>query len=154
LYKTIQDLNLEIETIKQSGRDTTLEMENLRKRAGVIDESIINTIQEKVYGIEDTIEDIETTVKQITKSNKLLTENNQEIQDKMNRPKLRIIGIEESKDAQLKGLIDTFNKIREENFPNLKKELRINGQEPWKTQNRLNQKRNSSFHIIIKTLNV
>ena len=154
MYKTIQDLNLEIETIKQSGRDTTLEMENLRKRAGVIDVSITNTIQEKVYGIEDTIEDIETTVKQITKSNKLLTENNQEIQDKMNRPKLRIIGIEESKDAQLKGLIDTFNKIREENFPNLKKELRINGQEPWKTQNRLNQKRNSSFHIIIKTLNV
>jgi hypothetical protein len=40
----------------------------------------------------------------------------------MRRPNLRIIGIEESKDFQLKGPVNIFNKIIEENFPNLMKE--------------------------------
>ena len=35
LNKTIQDLKIEIETIKKSQRETTLEIENLGKRSGV-----------------------------------------------------------------------------------------------------------------------
>ena len=46
MKKTIQDLKLEIETIKKSQRETTLEMENLGKRSGVIDASITNRVQE------------------------------------------------------------------------------------------------------------
>jgi hypothetical protein len=34
----------------------------------------------------------------------------------MRRPNLRIIGIEESEDSQLKGPVNIFNKIIEENF--------------------------------------
>jgi len=43
----------------------------------------------------------------------------------MKRSNLRIIGIEESEDSQLKGPVNIFNKIIEENFPNLKKEMPI-----------------------------
>jgi hypothetical protein len=71
----------------------------------------------------------------------------------MRRPNFRIIGIEESKDSQLKGSENIFNKIIEENFPNLKKEIPINIEEPYRTPNRLDQKRNSSHHIMIKTPN-
>ena len=39
---------------------------------------------------------------------------------------LRKIGMEESEDSQLKGPINIFNKIIEENFPNLKKEMPMN----------------------------
>jgi hypothetical protein len=46
LNKTIQDLKMEVETIKKSQRVTTLEVENLGKRSGIIDESITNRIQE------------------------------------------------------------------------------------------------------------
>jgi hypothetical protein len=45
------------------------------------------------------------------------------------RPNLRMIGTEESKDFQLKGPVNIFNKIIEENFPNLKKEMPMNIQE-------------------------
>ena len=76
------------------------------------------------------------------------TQNIQEIQDKMRKPNLRIIGLEESKDSQIRGPVNSFNKIIEENFPNLKKELSINIQEAYRTPNRLDQKRNSSCHII------
>jgi hypothetical protein len=71
----------------------------------------------------------------------------------MRRPNLRIIGIEESEDSQLKGSVNICNKIIEENFYNLKKEMPMNKQEAYRTPNRLDQKRNSFCHIIIKTPN-
>ena len=71
----------------------------------------------------------------------------------MGRPNLRIIGVDENEDFQLKGPANIFNKIIEENFPNLKKEMPTNIQEAYRTTNRLNQKRNSSHHIIVKTPN-
>jgi hypothetical protein len=74
--------------------------------------------------------------KKIQNAKKLLTQNNQEIQDTMRRPNLRIIGIEESEDSQLKGPVNIFNTIIEENFPNLKKEMPMNIQEAYRTPNR------------------
>jgi hypothetical protein len=71
----------------------------------------------------------------------------------MRRPNLRIKCIEESDDSQLKGPVNIFNKIVEENFSNLKKEMPMNLQEAFRTPNRLDQKRNFSHHIIIKTPN-
>jgi hypothetical protein len=64
-----------------------------------------------------------------------------------------MIGIEESEDSQIKGPVNIFNKIIEENFPNLKKDMPMKIQEAYRTPNRLDQKRNSSCHIIIKTPN-
>jgi uncharacterized coiled-coil protein SlyX len=93
---------MDIEIIKKSQRETTLEMENLGKRTGVADASItyrIQEMEERISDAEDTIEDIDTTVKENTKSINLLTQNIQQIQDTMKRPNLRITGIEESEDS-------------------------------------------------------
>jgi hypothetical protein len=68
----------------------------------------------------------------------------------MRRPNLWIIGIEESGDSQLKGPVNIFNKIIEENFPNLKKVIHMNIQEAYTTPNRWTRKKNSSCHRIIK----
>ena len=43
--------------------------------------------------------------------------------------------------------------IIEENFPNLRREMSMNIQEAYRTPNRLDQNRNSSLHIIVKTPN-
>jgi methyl-accepting chemotaxis protein len=101
-----------------------LEIENLGKRSGVIDASITNRIQEikeKISGAEDTIINIDTRVEENAKCKQLLNQNIQEIQDTMRRANIRIIGIEESKDSQIKGPVNLFNKTIEENFPNLKR---------------------------------
>ena len=42
LNKSIQDLKREVETIKKSQSGTTLEIENLGKKSGTIDERIRN----------------------------------------------------------------------------------------------------------------
>jgi chromosome segregation ATPase len=147
LNKTIQDLKMEIETINKSQKETTMGIENLGKRSGVIDESItirIQEIEERISGAEDTIENIDTKDRDNAKCKKLLSQNIQEIQDIMKRPNQRIIGIEEREDSQHKGPVNIFNKIIEENFPNLRKEMPMNMQEAYRTPNRLNQKRNSS----------
>ena len=49
---------------------------------------------------------------------------------------------------------NVFNKITEENFPNLKKEMPIKAQKLNRTSNRVDQKAKSSQHIIIRTVNV
>ena len=54
---------MKIETIKNSQREITLEIENLGKRKEVIDVRITNRIQEiekRISGTEDTIENIDT----------------------------------------------------------------------------------------------
>jgi hypothetical protein len=62
----------------------------------------------------------------------------------MRRPNLLIIGVDENEDFQLKVSSNIFNKIIEENFPKLKKEMPMNIQEAYRTPNMLDQKRNSS----------
>jgi chromosome segregation ATPase len=156
LNKTIKDLKIEVETIKKTQRKTTLEIETLGKKSGTIDASINNRIQEmeeRISGAEDSIENMDTTIKENAKSKEILTQNIQEIQDTMRRPNLRIIGIDENEDFQLNGPVNISNKIIEENFPNLKKEMPMNVQEAYRTPNRLDKKRNSSQHIIIRTTN-
>jgi hypothetical protein len=101
-------------------------------------------LEERISGAEDSIENSSTIIKENTKCKKILTQIIQEIQDTMTRPNLQIIGIDENEDFQLKGPANIFNKIIEDNFPNLKKEMPINIQEAYRTPNRLDQKRNSS----------
>jgi len=57
---------MEIETIKKAQRETTLDIENQRKRQGAVDTSITNRIQEieeRISGAEVSIEIIDSTVK-------------------------------------------------------------------------------------------
>jgi hypothetical protein len=104
----------------------------------------IREMEDRISGAEDSIENICTTIKEKAKCKKNLTQNIQEIQDTMRRPNLQIIGVDENEDFQLKEPANIFNKIIEENFPNLKKVMPINIQEAYRTPNRLDQKRNSS----------
>jgi len=122
--KQVKELKMEIEAIKKAERETTLDIENQRKRQGAVDTSSTNRIQEieeRISEGEDSIEIIDTSVKDNVKRKKQLVQNIEEIQDSMKRSNLRVIGIEESEDSHLKGPVNIFNKIIEESFPNLKK---------------------------------
>jgi hypothetical protein len=81
-------------------------------------------------------------IKENANCRKFLTQIIQEFCNTMKRPNLRIKRIEEGEASQLKKPKDIFNKIIEENFPNLKKEMAINVQEAHRTPNRLDQKEN------------
>ena len=91
-------------------------------------------MEDRISSAEDTIEEIESLVKENSKSNENLTQNNQEIWDIMKWPNLRIIGIEEGEEVQLKSTENIFNKII-----NLKKDMSIKIQKAYRTSNRLGQ---------------
>ena len=55
------------------------------------------------------------------------------------KTKLQIIGIDENGEFQLKALVNIFNKIIEENFPN-QKEMPMNIQGTYRTPNKQDQK--------------
>jgi chromosome segregation ATPase len=138
MNKTILDLKREVDTIKKTQSEATLEIENQGKKSGTIDASITNRIQEmeeRISGTKDSIENFGTTKKENAKCKKNLIQNIQEIQDTMRRPNLRIIGVNKNEDFQLKGPANIFNKIIEENFPNLKKEMPMNIKEVYRTPN-------------------
>jgi hypothetical protein len=100
-------------------------------------------MDERISGAEDSIESMDTTTKENAKSKKILIQNIQKIQDIMRRPNLWII-VDENEDFQLKRPVNIFNKIMEENFLNLKKEMTMDIQEAYRTPNKLDQRRNSS----------
>ena len=110
-------------------------------------------MEERISGAEDSIGNMDTTIKENAKCKEILNQNIQEIQDTMRKPNLWIIKVDKNEDFQLKGPPNIFNKIIEENFPNPKNEMPMNIQEAYRTPNRLDQKRNSSRHIIIRTAN-
>ena len=70
MNKTILDLKREVDTIKKTQSEATLEIETLGKRYGTIHVSISNRIQEmeeRISGAEDSIQNIRTTIKENTK---------------------------------------------------------------------------------------
>jgi hypothetical protein len=136
MNKIILALKRKVDTIKKTQSEATLEIETLGKKSGTIDVSISNRIQEmeeRISGAEDFIENIGTTIKENAKCKKILIKNIQEIQDTMRRPNLRIIGLDENEDFQLKGPANIFNKIIGENVANLKKEMPMNIQDAYRT---------------------
>jgi uncharacterized coiled-coil protein SlyX len=143
LNKTIQDLKMERNTKCDNSGDRNPRKE-IRNHACISNR--IQEMEERISGEEDSIGNINTTITENEKCTKILIQNIQEIQDTMRRPNLQIIGVDENEDFQLKGPVNIFNKIIEENFP-----MPINIKEAYRTPNKLNQKRNSSQHIIIKT---
>jgi hypothetical protein len=70
LNKTIQDLKMEVETIKKIQKETNLELGILGKKSGTIDVSTSNRIQEmeeRISVAEDSIENMDTTIKENAK---------------------------------------------------------------------------------------
>ena len=143
----VQDLKREVDTIKKTQSESTLEIETLGNKSGTINASISNRkqkMEERISNAEDSIENMETALKENEKCKTILTQNIQEIQNTMRKPNLRKIGVHENEDFQLKGPATIVNKIIKENIPNLKKEMPMNIQEAYRTPSRLDQKRNSS----------
>ena len=68
MKKTIQDLKVEIESIKKTQTEGNLEMKNLETQMGTTKTSLANRIQEideRISGIEEMIEEIDTSIKKM-----------------------------------------------------------------------------------------
>jgi hypothetical protein len=109
------------------------------------------------------------TEEKLLKQVKTYERNMQELTDSVNRPNLRIMGIE-GEGVQAKEIHNIFKYNRKiienlyrniiiflykitENFPNIDKTMPIQVEEASRTPNRLDQNRTTPQHMIIKTIN-
>lgn len=95
-----------------------------------------------ILSIEDGIEEIDSLVEENIKSSNFLKQTAQEIFNTMKRPYLRIIGIEEGEKFQLKFTENICNKIIDENFLNIKKDMSIKVEEAYRTLSKLDKETN------------
>ena len=72
MFKAVQDLKVEVQTIMKTQIEATLEMKNLGKRSRITDVTINNRIQElqeRNSDVKDTIEEIDTLSMKIQNMN-------------------------------------------------------------------------------------
>jgi hypothetical protein len=111
---------MEVENIKKSQRETNMEIKNTRNEITCDrykhHQQNIRARRENVGCRRYHRKHLHNTQRKHKMQKKILTQNIQEIQDTMRRLNQNIIGIEESEDSQLKGPVNIFDKIIEENF--------------------------------------
>ena len=99
-------------------------------------ESLGNRMDEaenRIVTLHDNVEEMKSTSKHYENFKKIQVRNNQGMWDTMKRPKLHIIGIEEIEASQDNCVDHIFDKIIEENFPKLKKDITLQIQEAHRT---------------------
>jgi phosphatidate phosphatase PAH1 len=147
---------MKIDNIKE---EVTHDMENHSKKDEIEIQNTMESHSSRLEQVEDRISEHEDKMEIKGKTEELLVKqiktcerNMQKLMDSIKRPNLRIIGIEEGEEVQVKAIHNIFNKIIAENFQNLEKAIPIQVQEASRTPNRLDQNRATPQHIIIKII--
>jgi chromosome segregation ATPase len=92
--------------------------------------SSLEKIEDRISELEDEMEIKGKTEESLVKQLKTYEKNMQELTDSIKRSNLRIMGIEEGKEVQAKGIHNILNKIITENFTNLEKTMPFKYRKP------------------------
>ena len=113
-------------------------------------------IDSRITEGEEWISDLEDRMVEITAAEqnkeKRMKRNEDSLRDFWNNIKctnIRIVGVPEGEERE-KGPEKIFEEIIVENFPNLGKEIATQVQEVWSVPGRINPRRNTPRHIVIK----
>ena len=107
--------------------------------------SRITEVDEQISDLKDKIVEIKNKVKRMQR----IEDSLRDIWDNIKHTNIWIIGVPEEED-QKKGSEKIFEEIRVENFPNMGKEIVTQVQEAQRVPYRMNPRRNTLRHILIK----
>ena len=110
--------------------------------------SRISEVEDRISEIEDRMVEINESERKKEKRIKRNEDNLRDLQDNMKRSNIRIIGVpEEDKKKDHEKILE---EIIVENFPKMRKEIITQVQETQRVPNRINPRRNTPRHILIK----
>jgi chromosome segregation ATPase len=141
-------------TLEKKNQTEILEIKSpFRQRKNTVEghSSRLEQVEDRISELNNKVEIKDKTEEILVKKLKSCEQNMQELRDSIKRPNVRIMAIEVGEEVQAKGILNIFNNIVTESFPNLEKVLPIQLQEASRTPNRLDQNRTSPWYIIIKT---
>ena len=111
--------------------------------------SRINEAEEQISDLEDKIVEITTAEQNKEKRMKRIEDSLRDLWDNIKRTNIQIIGVPEEEEEK-KGTEKIFEDIIPENFPNMGKEIVSQAQEAQRVPYRINPRRNTPRHILIK----
>ena len=141
LSKEIQDRKLKQEEVQ----DTITEIKNSLKAAN----SRIQEEEERISEVEDRLEEITDADQKREKRLKKNEESLRELWDNVKHTNICIIGVPEGEERE-KETEKIFQEIIAENFPNMGKEPLTQIQEAQRVPYKINPRRNTLRHILIK----
>ena len=109
----------------------------------------ISGAEERISDLEDKIVEITTAEQSKEKRMRRIEDILRDLWDNIKCINLRIIGVPEDEEKK-KGTEKIFEAIRDEGFPNMGKEIVNQVQESQRVPYRINLKRNTPRHILIK----
>ena len=98
---------------------------------------------------EDRMVEINETERKKEKRIKRNEDNLRDLWDNVRHPNIQIIGVPEEED-KMKGHEKILEKVIDENFPKMGKEIVTQVQETQRVPNRINSRQNTPRHILIK----
>ena len=111
--------------------------------------SRITETEDRISEVEDKMVEINEAERKKEKRIKRNEDNLRDLWDNVKRPNIRIIGVPEEEDKK-KGHEKLLEEIIAENFPKMGKEIATQVQETQRVPNRINPRRNTPRHILIK----
>ena len=141
LSKEIQDVKLKQEEMQ----NTITEIKNSLEATN----SRIQEAEERISEVEDRLVEITDAEQKREKRLKRNEESLRELLDNVKRTNIHIIGVPEGEERE-KGTEKIFQEIIAENFPNMGKESLTQIQETQRVPYKINPRRNTPKHILIK----
>ena len=111
--------------------------------------SRITEAEERISDLEDKIVEITTAEQNKQKRMKRIQDSLRDLWDNIKRTNIQIIGVPEEEEKK-KGTEKIFQEIIVKHFPNMGKETVNQVQEAQRLPYRINQRRNTPRHILIK----
>ena len=111
--------------------------------------SRITEAEDRISEVEDRMVEINESERKKEKQIKRNEDNLRDLWDNVKHPNIRIIGVPEEEDKQ-KDHEKILEEIIVENFPKMGKEIVTQVQETQRIPNRINPRRNTPRHILIK----
>ena len=151
IEKTQEMFNKDLEELKNKQTEMNNTITEMQNTLEVIN-SRITGAEERISELEDKMVEF-TTVEQNKKRMKRNVDSLRDLWDNIKRNNIHIIGVSEGEERE-KGAEKIFEEIIVENFPNMGKEIATQVQEAQRVPYRINPRRNTLRHIVIKSAKI
>ncbi|KAK1346573.1 hypothetical protein QTO34_000430 [Cnephaeus nilssonii] len=148
LNETYKELNENVTNIKRNQEEMKNDITAIKNTMEGL-KSRLEEAEDGISKVEDKVEKNTRTQQQLERRLKKQEESLRELWDNIKRNNIRLIGMPEGEEEK-QGIENLFEEIMTENFPDIGKKKTIQVQEAHRVPNKLNPKRPTPRHIIIK----
>ena len=150
MEKMQEPINKDIEKLKNKYAESNNRITEIKNTLEGIN-SRISEAEERFSELEDKMVEITSEEQYTLKRMKITEDSLRDLWDNIKHTNIRIIGVPE--EEKKKGCEKIFEEIIVENFPNIEKEIVNQVQEEQRVPYRINPRRNTPRHILIKLTN-